>query len=89
MSTIEVGDLLYEYTVKFTEVTEYGVSLEALMAGEAAPPVEGARFDVAFEGESTGPRLKGNVKGVDHPILIHDPSSIDHEQCFLSIIDAV
>ena len=66
MSTIEVGDLLYEYTVKFTEVTEYGVSLEALMAGEAAPPVEGARFDVAFEGESTGRRLKGNVKGVDY-----------------------
>ena len=66
MSTIEVGDLLYEYTVKFTEVTEYGVSLEALMAGEAAPPVEGARFDVAFEGESTGPRLKGSVKGVDY-----------------------
>ncbi len=66
MSTIEVGDLLYEYTVKFTEVTEYGVNLEALMAGEAAPPVEGARFDVAFEGESTGPRLKGNVKGVDY-----------------------
>ena len=66
MSTIEVGDLLYEYTVKFTEVTEYGVSLEALMAGEAAPPVEGARFDVAFVGESTGPRLKGNVKGVDY-----------------------
>jgi len=66
MSTIEVGDLLYEYTVKFTEVTEYGVSLEALMAGEAAPPVEGARFDVAFEGESTGPRLKGHVKGVDY-----------------------
>ena len=67
MSTIEVGDLLYEYTVKFTEVTEYGVNLEALLAGEAAPPVEGARFDVAFEGESTGPRLKGNVKGVELP----------------------
>ncbi len=66
MSTIEVGDLLYEYTVKFTEVTEYGVNLEALMAGEAAPPVEGARFDVAFEGESTGPKLKGHVKGVDY-----------------------
>ena len=31
------------------------------MAGEAAPPVEGARFDVAFEGESAvvhGARLR-------------------------------
>ena len=39
MSAIEVGDLLYEYTVKFTGMTEYGVSLESLMAGEAAPPM--------------------------------------------------
>lgn len=66
MSTIEVGELLYEYTVKFTGITEYGVSLESLMAGDAAPPPEGARFDVAFEGESTGPKLRGNVTGVDY-----------------------
>ena len=66
MSTIEVGDLLYEYTVKFTGITDYGVSLDALMAGDAAPPAEGARFDVAFEGEATGPRLKGSLKGVDY-----------------------
>ena len=66
MSTIEVGDLLYEYTVKFTGMTEYGVSLESLMAGDEAPPPEGARFDVAFEGESTGPKLKGKVTGVDY-----------------------
>jgi len=43
MSTIEVGELLYEYTVKITGMTEYGVSLESLMAGEVAPPPEGAR----------------------------------------------
>ncbi len=66
MSTIEVGELLYEYTVKFTGMTEYGVSLESLMAGEIAPPPEGARFDVAFEGRSSGPKLKGKVTGVDH-----------------------
>ena len=54
MSTIEVGELLYEYTVKITGMTEYGVSLESLMAGEVAPPPEGARFDVAFEGTSKG-----------------------------------
>ena len=66
MSTIEVGDLLYEYTVKFTGMTEYGVSLESLMSGEAAPPPEGARLDVAFEGASSGPKLKGKVTGVDY-----------------------
>jgi hypothetical protein len=66
MSTIEVGDLLYEYTLKFTGMTEYGVSLESLMAGTVAPPPEGARFDVAFEGASNGPKLKGKVTGVDY-----------------------
>jgi hypothetical protein len=66
MSSIEVGELLYEYTVKLTGITEYGVSFESLMAGDTAPPPEGARFDVVFEGESTGPKLKGSVTGVDY-----------------------
>lgn len=66
MSTVEVGELLYEYSVKFTGMTEYGVKLESLMAGETAPPPEGARFDVAFEGESAGPKLKGTITGVDY-----------------------
>jgi hypothetical protein len=66
MSTIEVGELLYEYTLKITGVTEYGVSLESLMAGEVAPPPEGARFDVVFDGASRGPKLKGKVTGVDY-----------------------
>jgi hypothetical protein len=66
MSTIEVGELLYEYTVKLAGITEYGVSLESLMAGTAAPPTEGARFDVAFEGASIGPKVKGKVTGMDY-----------------------
>jgi hypothetical protein len=37
-----------------------------LLAGEVAPPSEGARFDVWFEGSSLGPKLKGTVKGVDY-----------------------
>ncbi|MGI8824177.1 MAG: DUF3237 family protein [Chloroflexota bacterium] len=60
------GELIYEYTVQFTQVTEYGVALDTLLSGAAAPPAEGARFDVAFEGPATGPKLKGAVKGVDY-----------------------
>ena len=66
MSTIEAGDLLYEYTVKLTGITDYGIAFDALMSKQAAPPPEGARFDVAFEGMSIGPKLKGKVTGVDH-----------------------
>ena len=65
-TTITVGELLYEATFQFTKVTEYGVSLEALLAGQVAPPPEGARFDVAFEGSFRGPRLKGTAIGVDY-----------------------
>jgi hypothetical protein len=66
MDTIEVGELLYDYTAKLTGMTEYGVSFGSLVAGAAAPPPEGARFDVPFEGTSNGPKLKGKVTGVDY-----------------------
>ena len=64
--TIPVGEHLYEVSVKFTRVSEFGVSMEALSSGKVPPPHEGARFDVAFEGNSSSPKLKGTVTGVDY-----------------------
>ena len=46
MSTIEMGEPIYEYTVNITGMPEHGVSFEELMSGEAQLPPEGARFDV-------------------------------------------
>jgi hypothetical protein len=66
MDTMDVGDLLYEYTVKLTGLTEYGASFGPLQAGTMPPPPEGARFDISFEGASIGPKLKGKVVGVDY-----------------------
>jgi len=66
VATIDVGELLYEYTANLTGMKEYGVSFQDLTAGTAAPPPEGARFDVSFEGESVGPKLKGKVTGTDY-----------------------
>jgi hypothetical protein len=60
------GELLYEYRAKFTQIVEYGVSMEALLSGQTPPPAEGARFDVYFEGPVTGAKLSGSVKGVDY-----------------------
>lgn len=65
-STVEVEELLYEVAVSFTQVTEYGVSLQAIVSGQSGPPPEGARFDIAFEGDITGQRLKGRVNGVNY-----------------------
>lgn len=65
-TSIDVGELLYEAKVKFTGVTEFGVSMDSLMGGETPPPPEGARFDVAFEGSTVGPKVNGSILGVDY-----------------------
>jgi hypothetical protein len=60
------GEFIYEYTLQFTQVVEYGISSSAAFSGQVAPPPEGARFDVYFEGEVTGPKFKGTAKGIDY-----------------------
>jgi hypothetical protein len=66
VNSVELGDLLYEVELKIIGVTEYGISMESLASGKTAPPPEGARIDVAFEGESSGPRIAGKARGVDY-----------------------
>lgn len=59
------GEKIYEYDVDFTGVTDYGLSLDAVLAGKEAVAPQGARFDVAFEGRAVG-RLSGRLRGVDY-----------------------
>jgi hypothetical protein len=59
------GEKIYSYDLDVTGVTDYGVSLEAILAGQVAIPPQGARLDVAFAGRATG-RLAGRVTGVDY-----------------------
>ena len=66
MSMNEVGELLYTVTLNITGIKEYGVSFAALMAGEVTTPVEGARFDVPFEGTAAGPKVNGAAEGIDY-----------------------
>jgi hypothetical protein len=65
-TTLEVGELLYEAVVRLSSITAYGANLDAIVAGTERPPPEGARFDLAFGGEFTGPRLAGTLTGVDY-----------------------
>ena len=53
MNATEAANLLYEYTLNVTSVTEYGVSFASLASGQVLPPPEGARFDIAFEGSAS------------------------------------
>lgn len=59
------GEKIYEYDVDITSVTDYGVSMEAILAGQEKIPPQGLRFDVGFEGKAKG-RLSGRVRGVDY-----------------------
>jgi len=59
------GEKIYEYDLDVTGMTDYGVTLEAILSGQATVPPQGARIDVAFEGRGTG-RLAGRVHGVDY-----------------------
>ena len=63
--TVPIAEHLYDETSYLTRFTEYGVSLQELISGRVAPPPEGARFDMAFEGSIEGEKLKGAIAGVD------------------------
>lgn len=56
---------IYEYDFDLTGVTDYGVSMNAILAGKEAVPPQGARFDLAVDGRGTG-RLAGRAHGIDY-----------------------
>jgi hypothetical protein len=66
------GQLVYEYTARITDVADYGPSLADVFSGAICAPPEGVRSEVSFEGQVTGPRLRGAVKGVDYGNLRAD-----------------
>lgn len=59
------GEKIYDMELDLTGVTEYGVSLDAILTGKEAVPLQGARFDLAVEGRFEG-RLAGRAHGVDY-----------------------
>lgn len=58
--------LLFNETAHLTSVTEYGISWGELTSGRVEPPLQGARFDIAFEGSFEGPEFAGTIKGIDY-----------------------
>ena len=59
------GEKIYEYEFDIKGVTDYGVSMDAILAGKEQVPLQGARFDLAVEGRGKG-RLSGRARGVDY-----------------------
>src|SRR6202022_680623 len=65
------GEKIYEYDLNITGVTDYGVTMDAILSGKEKMPLQGTRFDVAFEGGGKG-RLTGKVRGVDYLLMRAD-----------------
>jgi len=59
------GEKIYECDLALTGVTDYGVSLDDILAGRKAVPPQGARFDLHVDGPCKG-RLSGRQHGVDY-----------------------
>src|SRR5215467_15163581 len=60
------GEKIYECDFNISGVIDYGVTLDALLSGKEKVPLQGARVDVAFEGEIKG-RITGKVRsGVEY-----------------------
>lgn len=57
---------VFEEEVQLTGITEYGISWDDLTSGRTAAPLQGARFDLAFEGHLSGEKINGRIKGVDY-----------------------
>jgi hypothetical protein len=85
---ITVGEFLYDATVNFTEVVEYGVSLQGLLSGSASVPTAGARFDIAFQGVLRGPKLSGTVVGVDYLHMRADGRTELHIHARITTVDS-
>jgi hypothetical protein len=89
MAEVQVmrGEKIYECDFNITGVTDYGVTLDALLSGKEKVPLQGARFDVAFEGDSKG-RLTGRVRGHEYLLLRADGprSSLQVSSTILHII---
>src|SRR3982074_3544810 len=59
------GEKIYDMKLDLTGVTDYGASMDAILAGQEAIPLHGARFDLAVNGPFKG-RLAGRAHGVDY-----------------------
>jgi hypothetical protein len=48
------GEKLYQHDLNIKAVVDYGLSMDAILSGKERIPPQGAGFDVAVEGRSTG-----------------------------------
>ncbi len=56
---------IFDEEIQLTGITEYGINWDDLTKDNIEIPVQGARFDLAFEGKVTGNKINGKIKGTE------------------------
>ncbi|WP_249123448.1 MULTISPECIES: DUF3237 family protein [unclassified Bradyrhizobium] len=65
------GEKIYHCDLNITGVADHGVALDAVLGGREKVPLQGTRFDVAFEGDIKG-RITGKLRGVEYLLMRAD-----------------
>jgi len=59
------GEKVYECDFDVQGVTDFGITLDAILSAKEKIPPQGARVDVAYAGTIKG-RVTGSIRGVDY-----------------------
>jgi hypothetical protein len=87
MNASSAGTLhLFDASMQFTGVVDYGYTLEQRSTGVPIP-AQGARFDVFFDGQIVGQRLRGTIRGVDYVTLDRDGMAHLHVHAHITTHD--
>jgi hypothetical protein len=65
------GEKVYECDFDVTGMTDFGITLDAILSGTEKIPPQGARVDVAYAGTIRG-RVSGSIRGVDYQVIRAD-----------------
>ena len=85
--SISVQELVYSVVVQLNEGIDFGIDMQSALSGAKEIPPEGVRVDVPFEGEATGPKLKGMIVGTDYLLMRGDGVSILHIHAVITTDD--
>lgn len=65
-ATLTEDRVLFEESIRLTNITDFGLDWNDFLAGRVAPPREGAQFYLDFEGRLEGEKISGTIKGRDY-----------------------
>ena len=75
---------LFIQKAQLSYIREYGIGWEELLNGILAPPKQGVRFDIGFEGKLSGDSLRGGISGIDY-LEVRADGKYQHV-CYATII---